>query len=156
MLTRFFLTLNCSPTRAMLMTGTDHHLGGFGNMIEQLAPSQEGKAGYEGGLNDRVAPLPALLRDAGYHTYMPGKWHLGGGEGLDPSQRGFEQSFMLVQACCSRGGPRFCRSRTGQRAMSVTLLEKFTLQSRPCFMRRIMSLKEQSAVFTSLSEGIDQ
>jgi arylsulfatase A-like enzyme len=40
--------------------------------------------------------LPSLLRDAGYHTYMAGKWHLGGAPGQLPNSRGFEKSFALV------------------------------------------------------------
>lgn len=48
-----------------------------------------------------MAPLPALLRDGGYHTYMAGKWHLGVSEESSPAARGFEQSFALVQGGAS-------------------------------------------------------
>ncbi len=100
-LTQFYASPYCSPTRAMLMSGVDHHRAGFGSMAELLTPAQRSKPGYEGYLNDRVAPLPALLRDGGYHTYMAGKWHLGTTEEASPAARGFEQSFALVQGGAS-------------------------------------------------------
>ncbi|WP_369830476.1 sulfatase-like hydrolase/transferase, partial [Mycobacterium sp. 1245111.1] len=52
--------------------------------------------GYEGYLNDRVVALPELLRDAGYHTLMAGKWHLGNTIDRTPSARGFDRSFALL------------------------------------------------------------
>ena len=61
----------------MLLSGTDNHLAGLGNMGEMLTPEQRGKPGYEGHLNDRVVSLAEVLRSGGYHTYMAGKWHLG-------------------------------------------------------------------------------
>lgn len=68
----------CSPTRAMLMSGTDAHLGGLGTLIEYKqskygAQRFGGKAGYEGYLNNDVATLPELLSDNGYFTVMSGK-----------------------------------------------------------------------------------
>lgn len=65
-------------------------------MAEQLKEFQRGKAGYEGYLNDKVAPLPELLRDAGYKTYMSGKWHLGLTRGKWPVDRGFDRSYSLL------------------------------------------------------------
>ena len=68
----FYTHASCSPTRSMLLTGVDTHLNGLGNMDEWTAPNQWGVDGYEGYLNNRVATLPQLLKDAGYHTYMAG------------------------------------------------------------------------------------
>lgn len=91
----FHTSTMCSPSRAMMLTGVDSHLGGLGNMLEELSPNQQGQPGYEGYLNDRVVTLPTILRDAGYQTFMTGKWHLGSGEGKGPAWRGFDRSFSL-------------------------------------------------------------
>lgn len=93
----FHTGMACSPTRSMLLTGTDAHVAGLGNMAEDLAPNQQGKPGYEGYLNFRVAPLPAVLKAAGYRTYMAGKWHLGKDEDTSPKARGFDRSFASLQ-----------------------------------------------------------
>ena len=46
--TEFHVSVSCSPTRSMLLSGTDNHVAGLGNMGEMLAPEQRGKPGYEG------------------------------------------------------------------------------------------------------------
>ena len=94
--TNFYTHASCSPTRSMLLSGVDTHLNGLGNMSEWTAPNQMGLDGYEGNLNDRVATLPQLLKDAGYHTYMVGKWHLGKEPTQIPAARGFERDFTLL------------------------------------------------------------
>ena len=70
----FHVSMSCSPTRSMLLSGTDNHIAGLGNMAELLAPNQIGKPGYEGYLNDRVVSLAEVLKRRGYHTYLAGKW----------------------------------------------------------------------------------
>jgi arylsulfatase len=80
----------------MFLTGVDTHLNGLGNMNEWIAPNQRGVPGYEGNLNNRVATMPQLLKDAGYHTYMVGKWHLGKQPDQIPRARGFERDFTLL------------------------------------------------------------
>jgi arylsulfatase len=95
-LTDFHSAPACSPTRAMLMSGVDHHIAGIGSMIEVVRPDFAGAPGYEGYLNDRVAALPELLRDAGYRTLHSGKWHLGNSLDRSPHARGFERSFALL------------------------------------------------------------
>ena len=94
--TNFHVAPNCSPTRAMLLSGTDSHIAGLGNMAEEMAPNQRGRPGYEGHLNFRVAALPELFQEAGYNTYMTGKWHLGQSEGTSPRARGFDRSFAML------------------------------------------------------------
>lgn len=93
---QFEVSATCSPTRSMLIGGVDNHLAGLGNMAEFMAPNQKGQPGYEGFLNDRVAPLPALLKDAGYDTYMAGKWHLGEEPAHFPAARGFMRDLALI------------------------------------------------------------
>ena len=78
------------------MRADDNHVAGLGTMNEILAPNQAGQPGYEGYLNDRVEPLPELLKQAGYHTYMAGKWHLGEEPEQDPSKRGFDKSYTML------------------------------------------------------------
>jgi arylsulfatase A-like enzyme len=99
--TNFYTHASCSPTRSMLLSGVDTHLNGLGNMNEWTAPNQRGAVGYEGYLNHRVATLPQLLKDAGYHTYMVGKWHMGKQPDQIPAARGFERDFSLLDGAGS-------------------------------------------------------
>jgi arylsulfatase len=93
----FYVGPSCSPTRSMLFSGNDNHVAGLGNMHELLAPNQVGQPGYEGFLNDRVVSIASILKDSDYHTYMAGKWHLGHEPDQDPSRRGFERVYTMLQ-----------------------------------------------------------
>jgi arylsulfatase A-like enzyme len=99
--TNFYTHASCSPTRSMLLSGVDTHLNGLGNMDEWTAPNQWGADGYEGFLNNRVVTLPQLLKGAGYHTYMVGKWHMGKTPDQIPAARGFERDFSLLDGAGS-------------------------------------------------------
>lgn len=103
-MTSFYAAPFCSPTRAMLMSGSDNHLVGFGDMAELITAEQKGKPGYEGYLNDRVVPMAQILKDGGYRTVMAGKWHLGVPEQFSPASRGFEQSYAMVMGGASHWG----------------------------------------------------
>ena len=95
-LTNFYSGPTCSVTRSMLMTGMDSHIAGLGNMAETVADNQMGRPGYEGHLSARVDTVAEILKSAGYHTYMAGKWHLGMHPDRSPRSRGFEQSFAML------------------------------------------------------------
>lgn len=94
--TDFHGAATCSPTRAMLLTGTDNHRAGLGNMAELIAQNQRGKPGYQGYLSANVVTLAERLGAVGYRTLFSGKWHLGVSSEQDPHQRGFQQSFALL------------------------------------------------------------
>ena len=103
-MTSFYASPFCSPTRSMLLSGSDNHLVGFGDMAELMLPEQRGKPGYEGYLNERVVPVAQVLKDAGYRTAMAGKWHLGVKEEFSPATSGFEQSYAMVMGGASHWG----------------------------------------------------
>jgi len=96
-LTDFHTAPTCSPTRSMLLSGTDNHRAGLGSMAEFVAPNQKGQPGHEGHLRADVASLAELLAANGYRTLQSGKWHLGLRPEDDPHARGFQHSFTLLQ-----------------------------------------------------------
>lgn len=96
--TNFHTAANCAPARAMLLTGVSSHLAGVPNIPEMLAPEQRVQDNYQGVLGSNVVTVATLLEDAGYHTYMAGKWHLGATPDKRPSRRGFERTVALMDS----------------------------------------------------------
>ncbi|WP_291071937.1 arylsulfatase [Hyphomonas sp.] len=85
----------CSPSRAMLLTGLDSHRTGVGTIPEILRKEQRGSDAYSLHLLPGVETIAGRLKDAGYETFMTGKWHLGRGPGDLPDTHGFNRSFAL-------------------------------------------------------------
>ncbi len=71
-LSNFHTTALCSPTRACLLTGRNHHRSGMGRVAELAT----GYPGYWGRPPRENGYLSEILRAAGYATYAIGKWHL--------------------------------------------------------------------------------
>ena len=69
---RFHVTAMCSPTRASLLTGRNHHAVGMGGIPE----ASSGFPGYSAMLPKDAAPFPKVLKENGYSTAAIGKWHL--------------------------------------------------------------------------------
>lgn len=104
--TQFHVAPNCGPTRGALVSGVDSHRAGLGGNPGAIADNQQGSPAYQGYLRDDAVSMAELLRDAGYHTYMTGKWHLGHDARNLPGGRGFEQSFALVNGGASHWADR--------------------------------------------------
>jgi arylsulfatase len=93
----FRTTAMCSPTRAAFQTGLNHHSAGMG----WLADIDSGYPGYRGDLTHEAATLGETLRDAGWNTFLVGKWHLNNAETTGatgpydnwPTSRGYERAY---------------------------------------------------------------
>jgi arylsulfatase A-like enzyme len=74
----------CSPTRAALLSGRYPDLVGVPGVIRTHAKDNWGY------LDPKATLLPQMLRKAGYHTALVGKWHLGLESPNTPTERGFD------------------------------------------------------------------
>jgi arylsulfatase len=97
--TQFYNTARCCPTRASLLTGLYPHQTGIGHMTNP--PNSDGHdmglPAYRGFLNRNNVTIAELLKEAGYNTYMSGKWHLGmEKEDQWPLQRGFDHFYGIL------------------------------------------------------------
>lgn len=115
--TQFYNTARCCPTRASLMTGLFPHQTGIGHMTNPPTKPDRYKdwvqESYQGFLNRKCVTMAEVLKDAGYHTYMTGKWHLGYHEkNRWPLQRGFEKYYGCIPGACSYFWPHGDRGIT--------------------------------------------
>ena len=69
--TQFHTTGVCSPTRAALLTGRNHHAVSSGSLVELDSPYE----GYTTSIPPSAATIARVLRDNGYTTAMFGKDH---------------------------------------------------------------------------------
>lgn len=96
----FHTSALCSPTRAALLTGRNHHTNNTG-AVQDVATAFPG---YTGVRPNSVAPLAEILRLNGYNTAAFGKWHLtplwetstSGPFDLWPTQSGFEKFYGFL------------------------------------------------------------
>jgi len=97
---RFHTTGICSPTRAALLTGRNHHAVGTGTLVDLASPYP----GYTTVIPPSAATVARILRDNGYNTAMFGKDHnvpgadrsLMGPFDQWPTGRGFEYFYGFV------------------------------------------------------------
>jgi arylsulfatase len=107
--TNFHTTSLCSPTRASLLTGRNHHAVGMGS----LANYDYGFPGYRGRVEKEAAMLPEVLRPFGFNSFALGKWHLTpmhhigptGPFDLWPTQRGFDRYYGFMDGAMNQWDP---------------------------------------------------
>ena len=113
---RFHTTAMCSPTRASLLTGRNHHRIGNGQIAE-LANDWDG---YSGHIPDSTALIAEVLTDYGYSTAAFGKWHNTPAEETTPAGpfhnwptgKGFEYFYGFLAGEASQYEPNLVRNTT--------------------------------------------
>jgi arylsulfatase len=113
---RFHTTAMCSPTRASLLTGRNHHRVGNGQIAE-LANDWDG---YSGQIPKSSALGAEVLRDYGYSTAAFGKWHNTPADETTaagpfhnwPSEIGFEYFYGFLAGEASQYEPHLVRNTT--------------------------------------------
>jgi arylsulfatase A-like enzyme len=99
--TGFHTTALCSPTRACLLTGRNHHAVG----MRAISNFDTGFPNMRGALPRSAATLAETLRDNGYATFAAGKWHLAPMSECSaagpftnwPLQKGFDRYYGFLQ-----------------------------------------------------------
>ena len=112
----FHVTALCSPTRACLLTGRNHHAVGMGG----LANVPRDFPGHSARLSESAGTLPRLLRDAGYSTFAVGKWHLAPEYETSPAGpfrrwplgAGFERFYGFLPGMTNQWAPELVRDNT--------------------------------------------
>lgn len=95
LMTQFYNASRCAVSRASLMTGLYQHQAGVG------ANENRGTPEYQAALNKQCVTLGEVLREAGYATYLSGKWHLGEEDDQRPKARGFDRSYGILRGMSS-------------------------------------------------------
>ena len=111
--TNFHTTALCSPTRACLLTGRNHHAVG----MRSVSNMDTGYPNMRGFLPPTAATLADVLRESGYATFATGKWHLtpmsestaAGPFHNWPLQRGFDRFYGFMQGETDQFYPELTR-----------------------------------------------
>jgi len=93
--TRYYTYPLCGPSRASLMTGEDNHRVGAGTLAEALTDEMRELPAYSMTWRDDQQTIATRLQQAGYQTFVSGKWGIGAiGTNL-PDRFGFDRSWVL-------------------------------------------------------------
>ena len=117
--TQFYNCARCCPSRASLLTGLYPHQAGVGAMSNDRGPEYPG---YRGTLRADTVTLAEVLRDAGYRTYMVGKWHLHNQQDIKPTDRGFDEFYGMLGGynSCWEEKPFYTRWPAGRTPRTYT------------------------------------
>ena len=113
---QFHVTPLCSPTRASLLTGRNHHRVG----MRTLADIDTGFPNSRGRVHPDSPMLPKMLGAHGYASYLVGKWHLTPQHEITPAGPfdswplacGFDRFYGFLDGCTDQYTPELYRDNS--------------------------------------------
>lgn len=159
--TGFHTTALCSPSRASLLTGRNHHAVG----MRGVSNWNTGFPNMRGGITPSAATMAEVLRAQGYATFAAGKWHLAPMEECSaagphhnwPLQKGFDRFYGFMQGETDQFYPELTRDnqhilppRTPEQGyhLSEDLVDQSTI-----WMRDLVSIRPDRPFFLYLAFG---
>ncbi len=161
--TRFHVAALCSPTRAALLTGRNHHAVGMGTITNWSTDSP----GYTGSIPRSAAMVSEILRQRGYATASIGKWHLipdpettlAGPFDHWPTRQGFDYFYGFLGGETDQWHPELVENTMPVRMIppagregDYTLTEDLANRARAWLLRQ-KSLSPDRPVFMYLAPG---
>lgn len=159
--TGFHTTALCSPSRACLLTGRNHHAVG----MRGISNWNTGFPNMRGGITPKAATMAEVLRIHGYATFAAGKWHLAPMEECSaagphhnwPLQKGFDRFYGFMQGETDQFYPELTRDnqhilppRTPEQGyhLSEDLVDQATT-----WIRDLISIRPDRPFFLYLAFG---
>ncbi len=157
--TNFHVTPLCSPTRAALLTGRNHHEVG----MRSLANFNTGYPNMRGSISNHAATMAEVLRDTGYATFAVGKWHLCQMEDASaagpydqwPLQRGFDRFYGFLDGETDQFDPElvYDNHRVDPPAKADYHLTEDLVDHAIAFMHDSKSIRPDRPFFLYLAPG---
>jgi arylsulfatase A-like enzyme len=113
--TDFHVSPTCAPTRAALMTGRHEFRAGVTHTIFERER-----------LSLKATTIAQVLKRAGYHTGLFGKWHLGDEPAYQPGRRGFDEVFIHGAGGIGQTYPGSCGDAPGNTYFDPAILHNGT------------------------------
>lgn len=157
--TNFHVTPLCSPTRAAMFTGRNHHAVG----MRCLADTDTGFPNGRGSIPRGIAMLPDMLREQGYATFLVGKWHLTPAHEVTaagpyhnwPLARGFDRFYGFLGGCVDQYSPELTQDN---HPFECDFPQDYHLSEDLCdraitYLRDHVSLRSDDPFFLNLAFG---
>src|ERR1043166_1737548 len=107
----FHVSPTCAPTRCALMTGRHEFRSGVTHTIMERER-----------MSLKAVTIAQVLKSAGYHTGIFGKWHLGDEAAYQPDRRGFEEAFIHGGGGIGQSYPGSCGDAPGNTYFDPAIL----------------------------------